>query len=65
MTRKDYELIAQVLATNRPRPSMYIAINDYKAAKHIHDSIVSDLADELQWDNPAFNRAKFVEACGM
>lgn len=55
MTRKDYELIAKVLANfgadNRP-------VDD-------RDDIANDLADALAADNPRFNRERFLIAAGV
>jgi hypothetical protein len=55
MTRKDYRLIANALkALQAPH-------NDTDTLGNVAYS----LADVLQYDNPRFNRAKFLEACGV
>jgi hypothetical protein len=53
MTKKDYELIAGVLAT------AWWGSNDQK--RHI----AYDLADALADTNPLFNKDKFLKACGV
>ena len=53
MTKKDYELIADVLAV------AYWHSNDQK------NHIAHDLADALQAENPRFNREIFLKACGV
>lgn len=53
MTRKDYELIANVLDV------AWWGSNDQK--RHI----VYDLADALGAENPRFNREIFLKACGI
>ena len=53
MTRKDYVLIADVLAV------AWWASNDQR--RHI----AHDLADALGADNPRFDRDRFLVACGV
>lgn len=53
MTKKDYKLIAEVLA------NAWWASNDQK--RHI----VYDLTDALENTNPKFDRSKFLTACGV
>lgn len=50
MTKKDYELIARVIRKN---PSL--ESND----------LIEAMTDALEQDNRRFNRAKFLEACGL
>lgn len=56
MTRKDYKLIAK-------------AFNDMSKVVRLEDTvalqIIEMLADDLQADNPRFDRARFLEACGV
>jgi hypothetical protein len=54
MTRKDFQLIADVI-----RNSDEIADEMTLAA------IADNLADALSTTNPLFNRAKFIDACGV
>ena len=51
MTKKDYELIAGVFART--------------AWDDIAKSLAFNLANELEKENPRFNRALFLEACGV
>jgi hypothetical protein len=50
MTRKDYQLIAQVFA---------------RANFNSIDLLARDLATELEAENPRFDRARFLSACGV
>jgi hypothetical protein len=53
MTRKDYVIIADAIATSWHHSA------DSKA------DIARNLADALQADNPRFDRARFLDACGV
>lgn len=60
MTRKDYELIANVIAS----------VNNFHLKGHIEaDQIVPEiakgLASELKVDNGRFDRDRFLTACGV
>ena len=54
MTRKDYVAIAKVISSV---PSDTPAEDETRAA------IAHGLADYMEYDNPNFNRNKFIEAC--
>lgn len=56
MTRKDYVLIAAAVREERERFS-----NRNPGA----DDLVRALADSLAADNPRFDRARFLKACGV
>lgn len=58
MTRKDYQAIAYAMAATYRG----IADND-TAGLRLFRQTVFNLADELQKDNPRFDRAKFCAAC--
>jgi len=58
MTRKDYELIAQALANVRG------ALN-VAGQQQTCDALAIELARQLGWDNPKFNKPKFLGACGV
>ena len=59
MTRKDYQLLAESILTARKVQSelgeMYISVAH----------LVNTLATDLEIDNPRFDRARFLEACGV
>lgn len=57
MSRKDYQLIAQVLFLQ-----YHSSLGDAQQA--VKDTIIM-MADVLQMDNSAFNRGKFLKACGI
>ena len=54
MTRKDYQLIADVIKAQRSVPS----------AIHLR-AFALDLSIELKKDNPNFKPALFLKACGL
>lgn len=56
MTRKDYQLISEVFAQFG---------NICNLEETIGADIARNLADALQADNPRFDRARFLEACGV
>lgn len=57
MTRKHFEAIAALLAEVR---------KDYPAqGAIIPDAVSSRLADYFEKENPRFDRAKFLTACGF
>jgi len=59
MTKTDYEMVASVikftLETYQDNPESILTIS----------ILVDRLADELEFDNPKFNRNKFLNACGI
>jgi hypothetical protein len=56
MTRKDYQLIAEVFANF----GKIIILEETIGA-----DIARNLADALKADNPRFDRARFLAACGV
>jgi hypothetical protein len=58
MTRKDYILIADAIATARK-----VEQGDTVLVSVAH--LANTLATELQIDNPRFNREIFLKACGV
>jgi len=56
MTRKDYQLIAEVFANF----GQMIELEETIGAE-----IARELANVLQNDNPRFDRARFLDACGV
>jgi len=56
MTRKDYQLIAEVFANF----GQIIELEETIAA-----DIARNLANALQADNPRFDRDRFLVACGV
>lgn len=59
MTRKDYVLIAEVFKANRED---FIEGEDGYAVIGI---MAHQIANALQADNPRFDRARFLDACGV
>ena len=71
MTKKDYEWIAGVLAYNRRKmglPKRNESATD-SATRMGYEVALNDvaymLADVCQRDNPRFDRAQFLKACGI
>jgi hypothetical protein len=56
MTRKDYQLIAEVFANL----GQIIDIKETVAV-----DLARNLADALETDNPRFDRDRFLKACGV
>ena len=56
MTRKDYQIIAQVFANVGEMVEL---------SETIGADLARNLAEALQADNPRFDRARFLEACGV
>ena len=53
MTRKDYVMIADVIATS------------WHGSQDLKESLAYNMADALEADNPRFDRARFLVACGV
>jgi len=53
MTRKDYVMIADVIATS------------WHHSADSKRTIAQNMADALGADNPRFDRARFLVACGV
>lgn len=56
MSRKHYIQFAAMMAARRPNPG-------YAAVYLNWRNICDDLCNILTADNPAFDRARFIEAC--
>lgn len=62
MTKKDFELIARAMREGRT----YVG-TDFAADREsdLHTLCCYRLADALATTNPRFDRAKFLQACGV
>lgn len=60
MTRKDYVLIAEALRITNG--SIKVAPYDAETAL---DLVAKVIADRLENENPRFDRARFLKACGV
>lgn len=60
MTRKDYVLLADVINTAR---KVVIVGEGTTLVSVAH--LANTLATELEIDNPRFDRARFLTACGV
>ena len=63
MTRKDFIAIANALRESRP--TLDRSVKDARGfyAQHLNDCIL--ICDVLSHDNPRFDRARFLKACGV
>jgi hypothetical protein len=59
MTRKDYQLIAAALKDAREANVVYTN------GEHVTDLCAVRVANALESDNPRFDRARFLAACGV
>jgi len=59
MTRKDYIMIAEIIAFNQEQ---FVEGEDGHTLLKI---LANQFANELQADNPRFDRARFLAACGV
>jgi hypothetical protein len=69
MSKKDYILLAQAMKDSKPSKSGLAETQiKYKLVESASDkqwnNDVISLSDSLAQDNPRFNRAKFLQACG-
>jgi len=63
MTRKDYIAIAEVIRQAGPASGMP---TDWKTGcNSAREYIARNLAYSLAADNPRFDRARFLKACGV
>lgn len=59
MTRKDYELLASALRSTKPDEKQNVKFSLQWSGD------VAAIANALEADNPRFNRARFLAACGI
>jgi len=62
MTRKDYELIAQILKGAKNYEQNF---NDNEKGAKAIEGITHIFATMLSTTNPNFDRARFLSACGV
>ena len=55
MTRKDFQLIANVLSSHNTSPANRMVVKE----------LAVSFASELAKTNPRFNKQRFVEACNV
>ena len=61
MTRKDYQLIASILKEDR----VLFFDGLHTPGQAAHALHCTAFADRLQSENPRFDRARFLRACGL
>jgi hypothetical protein len=65
MTRKDFQLIADVLKDNASKPLHIDDLRDGETATSaLHEELAYAFATALTKTNPRFNQALFLKACG-
>lgn len=62
MTKKDYELIAEAIKAAISYEESWV---DSVTGKRAVSGVAFNLADSLVAENPRFNRALFLTACGI
>ncbi len=65
MTRKDYVLIADAIAIAQANPCHFFNGGNVDAYTNGAFSVAVAIANRLAADNPAFDRARFLKACGI
>lgn len=63
MTRKDYQSLAAAL--RRAATPAALVQRDADCYRQQHAKDVHAIADALASDNPRFDRARFLSACGV
>lgn len=63
MTRKDYERIASII--NETRDTVIPGGEHRMYSDSTLYNLADRMADELQRENPKFNRERFISACGF
>jgi hypothetical protein len=62
MTRKDFELIAQGIAEGRAACAYS---DDIESQCYAIDNLAKRVAEKIATTNPAFDRRRFLTACGV
>jgi len=64
MTKKDYELIAEVIADTREMTKILGGL-DVDSAERVISLLAGKLASSLEMENSRFNREMFLTRCGV
>lgn len=70
-SKKDYEAIAKIMRTRLDRYRLNIKGRDedirhmWQDRRYGAERVAVDLADYFAQDNPQFDRARFLAACGF
>lgn len=64
LSRKHYKAVAASFANNKPVISIH-TMDEYGPRYETWRIVTEDLASVFAADNPAFDRAKFLRACGV
>lgn len=65
MSRKHYTEVAKIIKTERELAETFSDLSAKIAVKHSTNAIAEDLANFFKRDNAAFDRARFLDACGI
>lgn len=65
MTKKDYELIAGVVKDFDQRLGNWFNGQERQQRQEVHAELAHSMANQLEQDNPKFDRNKFLQACGI
>lgn len=64
MTKKDFIKLAQALQDSRPVNSLHWGEHGHDFALQSWNNTVEHITETLRLDNPQFNKARFLHACG-
>lgn len=65
MSRKHYTEVAAIVRQNRQETEMLGEPGEIAAARKAIEYVAKDLAGFFKRDNSAFDRARFLDACGI
>lgn len=67
MTRKDFTLIAKVVAEFEPpfSPCNEFISDDIHQTEDTREALAHRFANVLKYENPNFDRERFMAACGV
>jgi hypothetical protein len=61
MTRKDYELLAEAIRLTRNKADF----QGFTVEESTLSAVANSMAQLLEYENPRFDRKRFLEACGV
>jgi hypothetical protein len=65
MTRKDYELLAEVIATAHTVTNKSGSLGQTETVLIPKNHLIALMSQALEVENPRFNRELFLTACGV
>lgn len=65
MSRKHYREVAGIINMELKNAEAFVNDDEIGTAQYVLDNVAKSLAAMFQIDNSNFNRAQFLEACGI